>query len=67
VLPRYRRQAIGTKLMDEAERLILERSPIIGIGVGLDSDCGAAQRLYVKRGYPRGARHHLSRSPHDLG
>jgi GNAT superfamily N-acetyltransferase len=51
VLPAYRRRSIGTKLMDEAERLILERSPVIGIGVGLHHDYGAAQRLYVKRGY----------------
>jgi ribosomal protein S18 acetylase RimI-like enzyme len=51
VLPAFRRRAIGTKLMDEAERLILERSFVIGIGVGLHHDYGAAQRLYVKRGY----------------
>ena len=51
VLPAFRRRAIGTKLMDEAERLILERSPVVGIGVGLHHDYGAAQRLYVLRGY----------------
>lgn len=51
VLPAFRRRAIGTKLMDEAERLILERSSVIGIGVGLHHDYGAAQRLYVMRGY----------------
>lgn len=51
VLPMYRRQGIGTRLMDEAERLISERSSIAGIGVGLYADYGAAQRLYVRRGY----------------
>lgn len=51
VLPRCRRRGIGGRLMDEAERLIAERSPEAGIGVGMDADYGAAQRLYVKRGY----------------
>lgn len=51
VLPEYRRRRIATTLMDEAEALIAKRSPIAGIGVGLYADYGAAQRLYVKRGY----------------
>lgn len=51
VLPHYRRQGIGTRLMDEAERRIGERSAIVGIGVGLYPDYGAAQRMYVVRGY----------------
>lgn len=46
-----RRQGIGSRLLDEAERRIAGRSPSAGIGVGLTPDCGAAQRLYVKRGY----------------
>jgi ribosomal protein S18 acetylase RimI-like enzyme len=56
VLPQYRRKHIGTRLMDEAERLISARSLIAGIGVGLHSDYGAAQRLYVLRGYLPDAR-----------
>ncbi len=56
VLPHLRRRRIGSALMDEAERLILERSPTIGIGVGLHHDYGAAQRLYVLRGYVPDAR-----------
>jgi len=51
VLPRFRRQGIGTRLMDEAERKISERSEIVGIGVGMSPDYGAAQRLYVLRNY----------------
>lgn len=51
VLPRYRRQGIGSRLMDKAEALIGERSAVVGIGVGLYPDYGAAQRLYVRRGY----------------
>lgn len=51
VLPHARRQGIGSRLMDEAERRIAERSPVVGIGVGLYADYGSAQRMYVKRGY----------------
>lgn len=51
VLPKYRRQGVGTRLMDKAESEIANVSPIAGIGVGMDSDYGAAQRLYVLRGY----------------
>ena len=51
VLPPFRRRGIGTRLMDEAERRISERSPVAGIGFGLTPDYGAAQRMYVKRGY----------------
>jgi len=51
VLPDYRRQGIGTLLMDEAERRIAEVSSVVGIGVGMTADYGSAQRMYVKRGY----------------
>jgi GNAT superfamily N-acetyltransferase len=51
VVPGLRRRGIGPRLMEAAERLIAGRSAVVGIGVGLDPDYGAAQRLYVKRGY----------------
>ena len=51
VLPTFRRQGIGTQLMDRAEHEIAKISPIAGIGVGMTSDYGAAQRLYILRGY----------------
>lgn len=51
VLPSYRKQGIGTALMDKAEEWISTRSKIVGIGVGMYADYGNAQRLYVKRGY----------------
>jgi GNAT superfamily N-acetyltransferase len=51
VLPPFRRRGIGTRLMDEAERKVSERSGVAGIGVGMSPDYGAAQRLYVLRGY----------------
>jgi GNAT superfamily N-acetyltransferase len=51
VLPQFRRQGIGTQLMDRAESEIARLHPVAGIGVGLDPDFGPAQRLYVLRGY----------------
>src|ERR1044071_1772553 len=51
VLPKFRRLGIGTQLMDIAEDAISNVSPVAGIGVGVDPDYGAAQRLYVLRGY----------------
>lgn len=51
VLIKYRRQGIASSLMEKAEQTIAERSPAAGIGVGLFSDYGNAQILYVKRGY----------------
>jgi len=51
VLPHYRRRKIGTGLMDAVEATILQRSTMAGIGVGMYPDYGAAQRLYVLRGY----------------
>ena len=51
VLPQFRRRGIGTWLMDEAERRIAQYSAFAGIGVGMTPDYGAAQRMYVLRGY----------------
>ncbi|MBZ0285722.1 MAG: GNAT family N-acetyltransferase [Anaerolineae bacterium] len=51
VLPELRRQGIGGRLMDAAEASVAERFPVVGIGVGLFADYGAAQRMYMKRGY----------------
>ncbi len=51
VLLKYRRLGIGSILMDRAEEIISEKSAVAGIGVGLFSDYGPAQILYVKRGY----------------
>ena len=51
VLPKFRRQGIGTQLMDTSESTIAKVHPIAGIGVGMDPDYGPAQRLYVLRGY----------------
>ena len=51
VLPPFRRMGIGTQLMEKAEREIAQVSSIAGIGVGMDADYGAAQQMYVLRGY----------------
>ena len=51
VLPNFRRQGIGAQLMDKAESEIAKVSSMAGIGVGMTPDYGAAQRLYVLRGY----------------
>jgi GNAT superfamily N-acetyltransferase len=51
VLPKFRRQRVGTALMDKAESEIAKVSPIAGIGVGMTPDYGAAQKMYVLRGY----------------
>ena len=51
VLPQYRRRGIGSMLMDEAEQIIASRTSLAGIGAGMTADYGAAQRLYVLRGY----------------
>jgi ribosomal protein S18 acetylase RimI-like enzyme len=51
VLPHFRERGIGTSLLSQAEKLVSERSQIVGIGVGMYSDYGNAQRLYIKKGY----------------
>jgi GNAT superfamily N-acetyltransferase len=51
VLPQFRRQGIGSRLMDEAEQAVAQRSSVVGIGVGLYADYGSAQRMYIRRGY----------------
>ena len=51
VLKKYQRQGIGTSLMDEAEDRIKKVSDYAGIGFGVYSDYGAAQILYINRGY----------------
>jgi GNAT superfamily N-acetyltransferase len=51
VLPKFRRRGVGTALMDKAESEIAKVSHAAGIGVGMTPDYGAAQRMYVLRGY----------------
>jgi GNAT superfamily N-acetyltransferase len=55
VLPNFRKNGIGSALLNVAEEEAATKSDVIGIGVGLygglDGGYGAAQRLYIKRGY----------------
>lgn len=51
VLPRFRGDGVGSALLEAAEELIRERSGVAGLRVGLHAGYGAAQRLYVRRGY----------------
>lgn len=51
VLPAHRRRGIAASLLDHVERVAGRRSPVVGLGVGLYADYGAAQRIYVRRGY----------------
>jgi GNAT superfamily N-acetyltransferase len=51
VLPAFRNRGIGFALIERCEALAATQSDIVGIGVGLYSDYGSAQRLYIKRGY----------------
>ena len=51
VLQKYRRQGIGNTLMQTAETIAKDYADTVYLGVGLHRDYGAAQRMYVKRGY----------------
>ena len=52
VIPAAREQGIGSKLVDCCEERVLRAGKAeIGIGVGLNSSYGAAQRLYIKKSY----------------
>ena len=51
VLPAYQRRGIGSALLDASESLAVGRADGVGIRVGLTAEYGAAQRLYVQRGY----------------
>ncbi|HEY1096747.1 MAG TPA: GNAT family N-acetyltransferase [Alphaproteobacteria bacterium] len=51
ILPDYRGKGLATLLMDMAETKAKEFGNDIGLGVGLHPGYGAAQILYVKRGY----------------
>lgn len=54
VLEGFRRQGIGSKLIDAAERIAAQRGGIVWLAVGLNSFFGAAQRIYAQSGYAPG-------------
>ncbi len=51
VLPDFRNKGIASKLMDVAESIAAEYHHSVYLDVCLDSSHGAAQRLYIERGY----------------
>ena len=51
VLERVRGRGVGSALMDAVEALAAVTSDTVCLGVGLHSGYGAAQRMYVLRGY----------------
>ena len=51
VLKKFQRFGVGTALMDAVEKLAKQTSNEICLGVGLYTDYGTAQRMYVKRRY----------------
>lgn len=69
VLPDFRNKGIGTCLINECEKLANERGHFnIGIGVGMTTDYGNAQRLYVQLGYiPDGQGLHYKNQPLHYG
>lgn len=51
VLEKFQRRGIGSRLMDCAEEEAAKVSRTVCLGVGLHSGYGAAQRMYIQRGY----------------
>jgi GNAT superfamily N-acetyltransferase len=51
VLPRHRRQGLGSALLDAAEATVAARTPVAGIACGLSAEYAPAMLLYLKRGY----------------
>ena len=51
VFAKYRRRGIGTAILAAAEAMAGTLGDTVCLGVGLHKGYGAAQRLYIKRGY----------------
>lgn len=51
VFEKYQRKGIGNKILDIAEKKAAESNTKVQLSVGLHSGYGAAQRIYIKRGY----------------
>lgn len=51
VFVKYRYKGIGSSILDVVESFASQSSDTITLAVGLHSGYGAAQRLYIKRGY----------------
>ena len=68
VIRSRRRKGLASRLLGTAEELISRRADYAGIGFGLHADYGAAQRLYIQRGYvPDGRGVHYRDQPLQPG
>ena len=64
----FRNQGIGNQLLEEAEKRVKVVSSKVTLGVGLHSDYGPAQRLYIRRGYiPDGTGVWYRNKPLEMG
>lgn len=51
VFIKYQKKGIGNSILDEAEKKAAALSNLVTLSVGLHYGYGAAQRIYIKRGY----------------
>lgn len=51
VLPNFRGKGIATLILNDFEKMVAKSYSKVGIGFGLYKDYGAAQSIYIKRGY----------------
>ena len=52
VIPDFRRRGVASFMIDHFEETVRKAGKeYVGIGVGMDTSYGAAQQLYVRRGY----------------
>ena len=51
VFEKFQKRGVGNALLGVAEEVAQKNAPTVTLGVGLHEGYGAAQRLYVKRGY----------------
>ena len=67
VIEKFRQGGIGTELMNRIEESAAKLSGTVCLGVGISEYSGAAQRLFVKRGYiPDGSGAWYGRQPAHL-
>jgi len=51
VFPAFRKQGVGSRIMDTLERIAFRTYEAIGAGISMYADWGSAQRMCARRGY----------------
>ncbi len=51
VFPAFRKQGVGSRIMDTLERIAFRTHDAIGAGISMYADWGSAQRMCARRGY----------------